>query len=70
MTKMKPGSMIWMFFVHLVRSEISMPNAMPTREPPNATTKKETVEREETYKNLFFSAIVYSPLKHTSLTGQ
>lgn len=39
---MKPASIIWIFLVHLVRREIRMPNTKPTREPPNATTKKET----------------------------
>lgn len=38
--------MIWIFLVHLVRREISRPNTKPRREPPNATTKKETGERE------------------------
>lgn len=34
--------MIWMFLVHRVTREIRIPNTKPRREPPNATTKKET----------------------------
>jgi hypothetical protein len=41
---MKPGSIIWMFLVHLVRSEISRAKTTPTREPPTATTKNETTQ--------------------------
>lgn len=36
--------MIWMFLVNLVRREIRSPKTNPTRDPPNATTKKETGE--------------------------
>lgn len=36
--------MIWMFLVNLVRREIRSPKMNPTREPPNATTKKETAK--------------------------
>lgn len=48
-TKMKPGSMIWMFLVHLVRRESRKPNTMPRREPPKATTKKETGDRKKAH---------------------
>lgn len=34
-----------MFLVHLVRRESNKPNTMPRREPPNATTKKETGDK-------------------------
>lgn len=44
---MKPASMIWTFPVNLVKSEIMMANITPTKEPPNATIKKETKEREK-----------------------
>lgn len=34
--------MILMFLVHLVSREINRPKTIPKREPPNATTKKDT----------------------------
>lgn len=56
--------MIWMFFVHLVRSEIRRPNTKPTREPPNATTKKETCKGGKRDRVKIFIIYLHHMSKH------